>query len=174
MSGKKKDFNGITISVGGDVIGKIKEWKPEYPNKNKDDFSGAIVPTNYKPSRLVEMKVSDPQIASWWKKEIECSAIHYLIHDEALLRTDNVRLANRTITDQLEMCGFRFDEEGKVEIPAELAGELMDLMLSIGYRIENITGGEWESSSDDTRIIEDFHFNYVSIDKPGGTNNDKP
>jgi len=35
MTPKDNNFNGITVEVGGKVIGKIKEWKPqkEIPEK---------------------------------------------------------------------------------------------------------------------------------------------
>jgi len=160
-SGDKKDFNGITIEVSGEAIGRLKEWAPEYQNKNRDNFSDAIVPTDYKPPPLVEMK-ADAQIAEWWEKEIEAFRIP-VPTENVLLRTSDVKLANRVVTDQLALCGLSFDAGGTVEIPGELAGEILGLMLDTGYQIVGERGGEWEGETEDVKVTENFQFNYVSV-----------
>lgn len=153
-------FHGITIEVDGEVLGKIKEWKPTEAEK--------LEAVDYKPVLTRQKKVVLDSIfnkeipvglSELWMKhcgpEVSGKSTLYRTFENPTHPEADIILAA-----QLEMWNFAVGDV----IPPECSEKLLYLLFDLGYQVwvSSEASPDKKTLEDNGVVVENFEFHYVS------------
>jgi hypothetical protein len=146
-----KDYHGVTIEVGGEILGKIKEWKPEPFDRTK--MPEKIV--NY--DKALSTFSVPGKLAELWGPHLITTSGKSFMGLTAL--GELLQPGHLYIKSQLEMWG----EEKTRKVCENCLAELVTTLEDMGYRVwfDKKSTIDEDLAAAHGVVVQDYKLSYV-------------
>lgn len=157
-----KDYHGITITVGGKVLGKIKSWKAAVETKPGEVHDYIPTMTMKRPPLPNEVTLALPEaIRDLWDDPYLFHASGKCALGRSIPKGPVHPDADLILKAQLEMWGM---DKGEIPVPTECVVRFVQLIEELGYTwwIDSEASMDEELLETQGVVVEHFDINYVS------------